>query len=83
MCYFARMDTTIRNLDRNAYRALKGRAAIEGTTIGELVNRAIRIYLAQPGAMPKSGTIRSLQPEPYPEGNEKLSEEIDDVVYGS
>jgi plasmid stability protein len=77
------MDTTIRNLDREAYRALKARAALEGVTIGELVNRAIRSYLAQPGPMPKSGTLRSLRPEQYPEGNEGLSEEIDVVVYGS
>ncbi len=77
------MDTTIRNLDRDAYRALKGRAAIEGTTIGEIVNRAIRSYLAQSQPIPKRGTILSLVPEPYPAGTERLSEEIDEVVYGA
>ncbi len=83
MCYYAHVDTTIRNLDRDAYRALKGRAAIEGTTIGELINRAIRSYLAQSQPIPKLGTIGSLVPEPYPAGTERLSEEIDKVVYGS
>ena len=42
------MDTTIRNLDEAAYRELKARAALEGKTIGEAVNEAIRAYLAHP-----------------------------------
>ena len=39
------MDTTIRNLDEWTYRELKARAALEGRTIGEVVNEAIRSYL--------------------------------------
>ena len=82
MCYNAHMDTTIRNLDRDAYRALKGQAALEGTTIGDLVNRAIRSYLAQCQTAPKTTSIQLLKPAAYPPGNDRLSEEIDTVVYG-
>jgi hypothetical protein len=32
-------------------------------------------------AADKSGTLRDLRPEPYPEGNELLSGEIDAIVY--
>lgn len=82
LCYMSHMDTTIRNLDELAYRALKARAALVGKTVGETVNEAIRAYLGRPipsGAV----TLRDLKPEPYPEGNERLSEEIDAIVYGA
>ncbi len=76
------MDTTIRNIDKAAYRALKARAALAGKTIGEMVNEAIRSYLARPDLLPKRGSLRDITPESYPEGNERLSEEIDVIVYG-
>lgn len=77
------MDSTIRNLDPKAYRALKARAALLGKTVGEAVNEAIRAYLARPESQPRRGSIRDLTPEPFPPGNERLSEQIDDFVYGS
>lgn len=84
LCYHAAVDTTIRNLDEQAYRALKARAALTGKTVGELVNEAIRLYLTatQPEPVPKRGSLGDLRPEEYPEGNERLSEEIDAIVYG-
>ncbi|HSI98088.1 MAG TPA: hypothetical protein VK926_06965 [Gaiellaceae bacterium] len=77
------MDTTIRNLDERAYRELKARAALTGRTIGELVNEAIRAYLARPGEQAGRRSLRDLTPEPYPVGTERLSEEVDVVVYGT
>jgi plasmid stability protein len=76
------MDTTIRNLDAGAYRALKARAALTGKTVGELVNDAILRYLARQGTDPKRGSLRDLIPEDYPKGNHRLSERIDSIVYG-
>ena len=76
------MDTTIRNLDEAAYRDLKARAAITGRTIGDLLNEAIRCKLARPGGGARRWTLRDLGPELYPEGSERLSEQVDDVVYG-
>lgn len=77
------MDMTIRNLDKNAYRALKARAALAGKTMGEAVSEAIRVYLARPDVLPKHASLRDLTPQPYPEGTERLSEQIDAVVYGA
>lgn len=76
------MDTTIRNLDPETYRELKARAAAEGKTLGEAVNEAMRVYLARPGRTRKRGSLRDLRPEPYPENSERLSEEVDRIVYG-
>ncbi len=77
------MDTTVRNLDEQAYRALRARAVLEGRTVGELISEAIRGYLGR--SAPKRGTasLRTLRPEPYPKGNERLSSEIDAIVYGA
>ena len=76
------MDTTIRNLDERLYRELKAQAALAGKTIGELVTEAIRCYLARPASRTKRGSLRDLTPESYPEGNERLSEQVDAIVYG-
>lgn len=83
MCYSTDMNSTIRNLDAKAYRALKARAALLGKTVGEAMNEAIRAYLARPESKARSGSLLDLAPEPYPPGNENLSEQIDAVVYGS
>jgi plasmid stability protein len=77
------MDTTVRNLDADAYRRLKARAALDGKTVGEALNEAIRAYLARPELFPKRGSLRDLVPERYGKGNERLSEEIDAIVYGA
>jgi len=76
------MDRTIRNLDEDIYRQLKARAALRGATVGELMNEAIRTWLATPGREVGRRSLADLQPEPYPDGNEHLSEEIDAIAYG-
>lgn len=76
------MDTTIRNIDERAYRELKAWAVRHGKTVGQAVNEAIRAYLAAPYARRGTRSLTELRPERFPEGNERLSEEIDAVVYG-
>lgn len=76
------METTIRNLDRRAWRALEAQASLEGRTSGDAVNEAVRACVSWHGRRVKSGSLRSLLPQEFPPGNERLSEEIDTVVYG-
>jgi plasmid stability protein len=76
------VDTTIRNLDEDAYRQLRARAVLSGRTTGEVVSEAIRSYLARPQAGGTS-SLADLIPEDYGKGRERLSEEIDAVVYGT
>jgi plasmid stability protein len=78
-----KVDTTIRNLDEAAYRALRARAVLEGRTVGDVINEAIRAYLARPETVHRRSSLRLLKPEPFPEGTENLSSEIDSVVYGT
>ena len=77
------MDTTIRNLDEAAYRQLRARAVLTGRTTGDLVNEAIRSYLARPERPLRNSSLADLAPEDYGEGQERLSEEIDALVYGA
>jgi hypothetical protein len=76
------MDGTLGNLDENAYRALSERAGAEGRAVSDLFNEAIRAYLARVVVQQRKTSLRDLEPEPFPEGNERLSMEIDAVVYG-
>ena len=56
------MDITIRNLDAEAYRRIKARAALEGVTLGEAVSEAIRRSLEGAGSGPGSGEVREAGP---------------------
>ena len=83
MCYIEHMDTTIRNLDPDAYRRLKAHAALHGRTVGDVLNEAIRTYLAGPARREPSGSLADWKPVAFLPGEEHLSEEIDRVVYGA
>ena len=76
------MDTTIRNLDDVLYRQAKARAALTGRAVGEIVSEALAVFLARPGPGRKNRSLRELNPEPYPEGAEHLSGQVDAIVYG-
>jgi hypothetical protein len=76
------MSATIHNLDELAYQALLERAAVEGREVGDLLNEAMRSYLARPDKAHRRSTLRDFRPEAFPEGNEHLSQEIDSIVYG-
>lgn len=79
--YKKHMDTTIRNLDPRVYRSIKARAVMTGRTVGDLVNEALRGYLNRTALPEKSGSLRQLEPVEFPDGNERLSEQIDALVY--
>jgi plasmid stability protein len=76
------MDTTLKNLDDQAFEAIRSRAATEGRAVEDLVNDALRLYLRRLAPRARMRSLAELQPERYPEGNENLSREIDEVVYG-
>lgn len=75
------MDTTIRNLDERAYRALRARAVMQGRSVGDLLNEAMRAYLALIPLTKGRSSLRDLKLESFPEGNDHLSQEIDAILY--
>ena len=74
------MDTTIRNMDPYVYKKLKIKATSEGITIGEAITRAVNKWLNHEKEKKKS--ILDIKPEHFGHQYHKLSEEIDDVLYG-
>ncbi len=75
------MDKTIRNLDENAYRAIRAKAVLKGVNVGELVSKAIEFFLAQPEFDKKNNSFQDLPTFDFGNKNQNLSEEIDDVLY--
>jgi plasmid stability protein len=76
------MDTTIRNLDELAYRELKARAALQGKTIGETINEAVRAYLRGAPRLTKDRSLSELTPRSYGPRSKRLSRDVDRIVYG-
>lgn len=62
---------------------MKAYAALEGVTVGEAISEAMRAYLAQKDLDEKTGSFRDLPTADFGEGNENLSERIDEVLYGA
>jgi hypothetical protein len=52
---------------------------LQGRNVGDLLNEAVRVYLARVAAVPTEGggSLRALKPESFPEGSERLSRETD------
>ena len=76
------MGETMENIDEHAYETLRARALLQGRSVRDLLNEAVQAYLARvPEGLGRS-SLRALEPEPFPEGNERTSEEIDAIVYG-
>ena len=76
------MDVRFRDVDPDAFRQLKSRAALEGKPLGQVLSQALRSYVAQNPPYPKDRSLRDIRPMKFPKGNERLSEQIDGIVYG-
>ncbi len=74
---------TIRSIDERVFRDLKGEAARKGIPVGEAVNEALRLWVAENRR--RSTHKRSLlkmQASDWGEGTENSSTEIDETLYG-
>lgn len=81
--YGAHMDTTIRNLDADLYRAMKGRAALTGQTLGQVINEAMAAYLSNPSDEGVRPSLADLSFLPFAEPDADASERVDEIVYGA
>ena len=75
------MDTTIRNIDDLLYKKLKIKAAKEGLSIGEAVNRALSQWMKS-GKKTKH-SILEIRPEHFGYNNRNLSEDHDTILYNN
>src|SRR5665648_923131 len=73
------MDTTIRNIDDLLYKKLKIKAAQEGLSIGEAINRALSQWMKPENKTKRS--ILEIRPEHFGYNNRNLSEDHDNILY--
>ncbi len=73
------MITSIRNLDPKVYKRLKLEAARKNIAVGDALSEAIELYLTQPN---RKFDASKIIPFDWGPGNERVSEEIDEILYG-
>lgn len=54
---------------------------MEGRTIGDLINDAIAQYVLRPAQFEKTGTMADIRTWDFGPGTERLSEQIDEILY--
>ena len=75
------MNITIRGLDEAVFRRFKAKAVEEGLKIGEAVTQAMKLWIRERSIKPK-GSLLDIKPFNWGEGTERVSIEIDQILYG-
>lgn len=72
------MTISIRNVDEKLFKKFKIEAKKRDMNIGQAVNHAMRKWLNEE----KKPSILEFEPMSFGPGSERLSEEIDEILYG-
>lgn len=75
------MNVTIRGLDEAVYKRFKAKAIEEGMKIGEALTQAMEMWIKHRSLKPKASLL-DVKPFNWGEGTEKVSVEIDQILYG-
>jgi hypothetical protein len=75
------MNVTIRNLDASVFRKFKARAVEEGMKLGDAVAQAMDMWTKRRTGKPHASLL-DIKPFDWGEGTEKVSVEIDRILYG-
>ena len=75
------MNLTIRGLNESVFRKFKAKAVEEGMKLGEALTQAMDIWIRQIADKPEL-SILNLEAFDWGKGTEKVSVEIDKVIYG-
>jgi len=76
----------IRDVDEGVYRKFRAKSLQERIKLGNAITLAMTEWLTEQNAKVKKKDIHNLlklKPFDFEHGNERLSEEIDEVLYGS
>ena len=73
----------IRDVDEEVYRKFRARSVQEKIKLGRAITIAMSEWISEQNTKGKKKDIRNLlNVKPFELGNENLSEEIDEVLYG-
>ena len=74
------MQITIKNVQEHVFREFKAESIREGLKIGNSLTLAMGLWLEKTKKKPKLSLL-DLKPKDWGKGTERLSEEIDRIVY--
>jgi len=75
------VNITIRGLDESVFRRFKAKAVEEGMKLGEAITQAMEMWIRQRSIKP-TGSLLEIKPFNWGKGTEKISIEIDKILYG-
>lgn len=75
------VNITIRDLDEAVYKRFKAKAVEEGMKLGEAITQAMEMWIRERSVKPK-GSLLDIKPFNWGEGTERVSVEIDRILYG-
>ena len=76
------MNIVVRNVDDAVFRKLKSKAVDEGVSVGRALNQAMLEWVTRLQSANKKPALLDFKPIRCGPGNEKVSLEIDQIVYG-
>jgi len=75
------MNLTVRGLNDGVFKKFKAKAVEEGMKLGEALTQAMELWIKQRGIKPKTSLL-DIKTFNWGEGTEKVSTEIDKILYG-
>jgi len=75
------LNVTVRGLDQAVYRRFKAKAVEEGLKLGEALTQAMKIWMEHRSEKGRAKLV-DVKPLNWGEGTEKISIEIDRILYG-
>ena len=74
------MQITIKNIQDHVFREFKAESVREGLKVGDSLTLAMKLWLEKSKKKPRMSLL-DIKPRDWGKGTEKLSEEIDRIVY--
>lgn len=77
------MNITVRDVDPRTFREFKAESVRRGATLGETLTQALRLWMeSRRGAGQAKRSLLDFRPFDLGPGNERLSENVDSLLYG-
>ena len=73
---------SVRDVNRKIFNEFKAKTIKEGMTLGQALNLVMMEWLDEEKEIPKESLLK-LKPFKWGKGTEKISEEIDKIIYGA
>lgn len=75
------VNITIRGVNERVFRRFKAKAVEEGMKLGEAITQAMEMWIRE-RSVKRKASLLDIRPFNWGEGTEKVSVEIDRILYG-